>query len=479
MDRLRPVMLKNFVAGLLIAAMVLLSSTLLARGWRQENAVQQPNSPTFRANVREVLVPVVVTDQKAHYVTDLKASDFKILEDGVPQDLVSVSSSTDPALAQLLNAAPVFRDAAPLLPNVAPTSSQAPTGIQRTYLLCVDTLHSAFGNFSSVRDAISKVLAHENGEDSRYGLLTIGKEIRIEQQPTSNASQVAATARSREFTKAIQDSETANMSFLVRQFKELMQRYCTNCACSATGKNADSPACSLYKGQVRGALVSFGERESVLTRDFLSQLQQLVRAAAAIPGARTVVLISDGFNRFPGRELYAIMQAYGPQDSSMRINPRDTGTEMEGVLRLATEYNIAFYTLDSRGLYTAASTPGSGQDASTPFSSPTLNDSGSASTQSVAMGSLAADRELLMVAHENTDGMAMLARATGGLFFENNNDLAKGLRTALEDGHRYYVLAYVSKNNAPDGKYRKIDVQVNGGKNVRITAKAGYWAEKE
>jgi hypothetical protein len=44
------------------------------------------------------------------------------------------------------------------------------------------------------------------------------------------------------------------------------------------------------------------------------------------------------------------------------------------------------------------------------------------------------------------------------------------------DGRQYYVLAYVSKNPALDGNYRKITVELSNSKKLSVTAKAGYWA---
>lgn len=78
-------------------------------------------------------------------------------------------------------------------------------------------------------------------------------------------------------------------------------------------------------------------------------------------------------------------------------------------------------------------------------------------------------------ARESTDVLAELAHQTGGLFFENNNDLLKGLRQAAADGREYYLLAYVPDNKTTDGTYRKIVVTVRDAK-WRVNAKAGYWA---
>ena len=84
----------------------------------------------------------------------------------------------------------------------------------------------------------------------------------------------------------------------------------------------------------------------------------------------------------------------------------------------------------------------------------------------------------MSAAREATDSLAQLARSTGGTFFENNNDLLKGIREAVDDGREYYVLSYIPDNAASDGTYRKIQVIVNGGK-WQAHAKAGYWASEE
>jgi hypothetical protein len=40
-------------------------------------------------------VPVVVTDRKGHFITDLKASDFRVFEDGVEQKLTFFTTHED------------------------------------------------------------------------------------------------------------------------------------------------------------------------------------------------------------------------------------------------------------------------------------------------------------------------------------------------------------------------------------------------
>lgn len=147
-----------------------------------------------------------------------------------------------------------------------------------------------------------------------------------------------------------------------------------------------------------------------------------------------------------------------PEDHSFSFNPEDTQPQLERIIRLAVKYDVKFYTFDARGLYTAASLPGSSFDASNGRILPE-----------------AVDQQIASTGWQNGGALARLARETGGLFFENNNDLLKGIQRAFADGRDYYVLAYIPTNNAFDGKFRKIKVTVKG-KKLMITAKSGYWA---
>src|SRR5437867_859719 len=113
------------------------------------------------------------------------------------------------------------------------------------------------------------------------------------------------------------------------------------------------------------------------------------------------------------------------------------------VLKLATKSDVKFYTIDSRGLYSEGSLPGSNYSATSSMVTPH-----------------AVDSQVRSVARENTDALAELAHETGGLFYESNNDLLKGIRQAFEDGREYYVLAYIPENKTLDGRYRKIQVTV-------------------
>ena len=442
----------------------------------QNPAVQDegrhPPEPIVRAKVRQVLVPVVVTDQKGHHIADLKQSDFKVFEDGALEDIVSFRMAADSFPSEPEGGGRVSTGS-----GSKATPAPASIAVRRTYLICVDVLHSAFPNFNRVSDALVNVFRHEEGVDSQYALMTLGRELKVVQDSTTDASAVAAAIRRKSFRKTIQVSEAQSTAIEEQQFTELMRSYCSACACESNG-GGDLPECTSFKSRVRAFLVSFEERTYALNRDFLLRLGALVKATAGMPTTRTIVFVSDGFNRFPGRELYGILRGFGPKDRSFEFNPRDTQPELEAMLKLATRNDVKFYTLDSRGVYSAPFTAGNTFDASTSFSTATQMDSKNAPSEATA-ATEAVDRRATAGAWENGDILAELAHETGGLFVENNNDFSKGIARALADARECYVLAYVPKNEALDGKYRRITVEVSGGKKLQVNAKAGYWAPEK
>lgn len=438
-------------------------------------AQEAPPVPLIKTTVREVLVPVVVTDLKGRHVTNLKQSDFKISEDGTPEDIVAFSTATDssasPGGSQSTSPAVGIGSK----PGTQATSASDPV---RTYLIVIDTLHSSSASFNHVRDALVKVLRQEQGTDSQYALMALGRQLRVVHDSTSDAAAIAAAAHGGDLQKAFQDSEASSTGAAVQQFTALMRSYCSVCLCESNAGSSQSSECGSYQSRVAAFLLSYDERMYVLNHNFLVTLKELVKATASMPTARTVILISDGFSRFPGNDLYGIVRAFRPKDHNFGSNSRDTQPELQSILQLATKYDVRFYTLDSRGVYNAPFNQGNTFDAGSTFSSHTQMDSRNGPSEATAVTE-SVDRGATSAARENADVLAQLAHETGGLFFENSNDLPKGITRAFADTRQYYLLAYVSKNETFDGKYRKITVETSDPKKFRVNAKAGYWATEK
>ena len=57
--------------------------------------------------------------------------------------------------------------------------------------------------------------------------------------------------------------------------------------------------------------------------------------------------------------------------------------------------------------------------------------------------------------------MSDMAAWTGGQAFTDSNDLARSIRTGIDDGSTYYTLEYYPDNKEWNGQFRSIRVQTN------------------
>lgn len=62
---------------------------------------QEPERPIFRVKVDMVVLTFQVTDNRGRYVNGLKPSDFRILEDGIPQRIATFAEGSNPAVQVL------------------------------------------------------------------------------------------------------------------------------------------------------------------------------------------------------------------------------------------------------------------------------------------------------------------------------------------------------------------------------------------
>jgi hypothetical protein len=128
-------------------------------------SAQQPSPPSRDADAGDevvrittnlVQVDAVVTDQDGQVVTDLRAEDFEVLEDGRPQQITNLSFiPLEPALAAnaAADATPVRAAKDRLAPPVPPVPTRLrPEQVRRTMALVAGNL--SFGSTDAVHDAM-------------------------------------------------------------------------------------------------------------------------------------------------------------------------------------------------------------------------------------------------------------------------------------------------------------------------------------
>ena len=429
-----------------------------------ENALAAPES-TIKVDVRQVLVPVVVTDKDGHHLNGLKQSDFRIFEDGVEQKITgfSVESAALPATAA---AAP---PATPAPAAASPSTATAHVAIHRTYMVLLDTLHMAFNDFTAARDALVKLFRQEHSEDSQYVVVAIGASAQVVLNITSDTSAVLAALESKRMQKVFQDGQIGGLQADLSRFRRDLTD--TRRTCDALGSPPDKllwAKCQAGLDRAPQQAQAIAEEDRGLTIVFLRQFRSLVAQLARGRDRRTIILVSNGFQIIPGKEALDVLEAFFPLASHCLVQDvisclstgREQGARMadefDPILQLAAGYNITIDTIDSRGLYGLGSF-----DASV---------AGTASTIGAAV-----DRADRAVASANGNTLAEIAEATGGTAFHDSNNLLAGLQRAFADGRDYYTLGYISSNPALDGKFRKITVQLRDS-SAAVNAKRGYWA---
>jgi VWFA-related protein len=429
-------------------------------------SAQTSDAPVIRVDVRQVLVPVIVTDGKGHHVTRLKPSSFHILEDGVLQEIAAFSTDAAPSAGAVT--ASVARPAEQSTgPSVA-----TPEAAGRTFVICVDALNSAFASSTRTREALTRLFEKEKPGEARYVLLSIGRQLQVLQTATSETAAILAKLHSPVVQPALGGGDAQMLRSELNDLKNRMFDFCKSCDCtSATG-------CSTQIQVLKIGLDGQAEHWGLVRAQFLGQLKSVVEELAKLPAGRTLILVSDGFSLQPTREFYAVAAAFFPKDQRFRMaGPTDLESSLQAVIKVAVERNVRIYSVDSSGL-TQSSFAGSGSmDASAPSdrSAPSVIRRVPSSNRGGTLLS-EMDNQASSVALQNGSGMEQLAQATGGVYYHDSNDMLTQFRSVLSDGREYYLLAYVSKNRTQDGKFRKITVEVTD-KKAHVRAKSGYWAE--
>ncbi len=406
-------------------------------------AAQTPSSPkvtqekpTFTVQVALVTTDVLVRDRDDHFVPDLTKDDFEIYEDGVKQDVTTMTLVHGGRVTNVLALSPAATREGVLLPPVRPANDNS----GRVFLFFVDDLHLGALDTASVRDLfkqIQKTLLHDG---DMFAIVSSG--------PSS--LHIDLTYDLKRFDEAINRITGHGL-----RPSEIVQ--------SQTG--ADGPAELRYRTQVAFSTV----------KDALAGLEKVHNRRKAF------VYVSEGYDLIPfaksracdpsaafgsvfTQNETACLQNMVAQQADSGL-PQGQGQQLtlSGIRAMGEEFadaalsrqlieltkdanraNATFYAIDPRGLVGPLSNAGDNVDS----------------------------REWRTFVTKAQTSLRVLAEETGGIALVNTNDFEQGLKRIDAETSDYYVLGFYSTNPDPAKRTRKMAVKVT-------RPGLAVWARKE
>src|SRR5207237_8592912 len=152
-----------------------------------------------RITTNLVQVDAAVTDKKGRPVTDLRAEDFELYEDGSPQKItnfsfVSIGSGAPPSSGPTRTGITPPRPGEVVAP--VPPVRLRPEQVRRTVALVVDDLGLSFESMHFVRGALRKFVDEQMQSGDLVAIIRTGSGVGAIQQFTSDRRRLdAAIAR--------------------------------------------------------------------------------------------------------------------------------------------------------------------------------------------------------------------------------------------------------------------------------------------
>ena len=448
-------------SALLVAALTLLA---LATG---PGAAQQSANPPevqahettpqfkIRAERNLVIVRVVVRDAKGQTVGDLRKEDFRLLDDGEPQEITSFSVEVSKPKAEAAPAQP-----APPTPTITkavappPPASATP---QRFVALFFDDQHTDVEGIGRTRDAAWRYVTTSVRAQDRVAILTATGKGQLDFTDDRGKLHEALLhllprAHSTNVCPEIDDYE-AYLVFKMHSPDALavLHADAIRCECLHTSTTTDAATeRPIENGEPKGrsytdcdvaasregefAAEGVWNEAEILSQQSLGAIERSVRRMAAMPGQRSLVLVSTGFLT---------------ETQNDRI---------EAVINRALQQDVVVSAIDAAGLYTRAT------HQITNAGRPDLE----ARKDMLINTGVVASRDVL----------ASLTSGTGGVFFQNSNDFDDGFRQAAAVPEVSYVLSFSPQKVKLNGKFHSLKVTLNTREPYTVQARRGYFASE-
>jgi len=417
-----------------------------------------PNSESERAvfSVTSTLVQVdaVVTDGKGKNIGDLTPDEFEVSVDGKPEKLTHFSyvrvipeDSATPAKPD--------RKAVSALPP-PPSAQLRPEEVRRTIVLMVDDLGLSFESMAFVRFSLRKFVEKQMQPGDLVAVLQTGAGSGALQQFTSDKRILLSVVDGLRWNP--------NGRAGIDVFEKL-------------GKVSD------LAGQLGGATpANTGSidpqydvlRKTMSTVGTLGAINYTVGALREMPGRKSIVLFTDGFQLFTpgvGPKMHTSAGSGATLDDQAAV-----AEAMRRLIDRANRSGTVIYTMQATGLQTGQ-TDGADRVGLSQLDPSQVQ----AKLNNLDNVGSIGGREWTQ--NVNQQGLSYLALRTGGLAYENGNDLNWGLDRVLEDQRGYYLLGFYPpegtfevKNRAR--KFHGITVRVKRA-GLHVRSRSGYFGETD
>lgn len=414
----------------------------------------------------EVVLDAVVKDKRGRPVRDLKASDFEVLEDGVPQQVKSfrlVTRDDTPAVTPngLANAnANSGANASDPAAAKSPSQPRPAAPIRSTdrigaLALVFDRLSPDARNIA--RQAALNYLNSGMHPDDFVGVFGIDLSLRVLQRFTNNEELVRqAIERGVSHASSNYVSGTDQISSLSNQQAALQSQIDQSSGAAGAGND---PSSSI------GAAAA-AQQLAAMTQNILEGFERLEKNQQGFATTDGLLAIINEMGRLPGRKALVFF-------SEGVVLPTTVMSHYRSVIGNANRANVSIYSVDAAGLRALSNDAQTGS-ALTTLGQARLRQAG---LPRDSFGSMSRDlerNEELM--RSDPDGaLADLANETGGVLIANTNDPGKHLVQVTEDLHSYYLLTYSPQNQHYDGRFRQVSLKVNRS-GVEVQTRKGYYA---
>ncbi len=419
----------------IILLLVLFVSPLSILG--QTTSTQQGEEKVVTGTT-EVIFDAVVKDKKGRPVKDLKAQDFQITEDGVPQEVKSFR----------LVAGDAPDSAATDKPGKSAGGPKATARILEAFNAGrIGTVALVFDRLSSdsrtrAHDAALTYLGSGLGQSDFVGVFGIDLKLTVFQTFTNDdklirpaIDKVGLSASSPGVGSQSQITEMLERNTSLTE--QLSQAEANAAASQSMGNVASLALDKALNGVSLRAAQGFERMEQTEKGQATTDgLLAIVAAMGGLPGRKAIIFFSEGVSI-----------------------PTAVSANFRTVISNANRANVSIYAVDAVGLRAKSADVESGR-AMTALGQQRAAQAGSSGDDFSSMMRDSERNEELV--RNNPEGvMGQLASETGGLLVSGTNNPGPRLRQVNDDLHSYYVLTYTPKNPDYDGKLRQIGVKVN------------------